>query len=70
MRSRCSTTGGLRARRSGFAYTDFESLEIYGHPNDALREWIPRVSSGIRFTHHAVHWGGFTWLPRAETTTR
>jgi hypothetical protein len=56
--------------RDTFAYTDFESLEIYGQPNDALREWIPRVSSGIRFTHHAVHWGGFTRLPRAETTTR
>jgi hypothetical protein len=50
--------------RETFACTDFESLEIYGEPNDALKEWIPRVSEGIAFTLHPVHWGGFT---RART---
>jgi hypothetical protein len=29
--------------RETFAFADFESLEIYGEPNDALRQWIPRV---------------------------
>jgi len=48
--------------RETFAYTDFESLEIYGEPNEELRAWIPRVAEGIRFTHHPVHWGGFTRL--------
>ena len=48
--------------RETFAYTDFESLEIYGEPNAELREWIPRVAEGIRFTHYPVHWGGFTRL--------
>jgi quinol monooxygenase YgiN len=33
--------------RETFAYADFESLEIYGQPNDALMEWIPRVTEGI-----------------------
>ena len=52
--------------RETFAFTDFESLEIYGEPNQALSEWIPRVTEGIAFTHHPVHWGGFTRLdPRA-----
>jgi quinol monooxygenase YgiN len=46
--------------RETFAYTDFESLEIYGQPNDALMEWIPRVTEGIHFSLHPVHWGGFT----------
>ncbi len=41
--------------RETFAFTDFESLEIYGEPNDALKEWIRRVSEGIAFTHHPVH---------------
>ena len=40
-------------------FTDFESLEIYGQLNDALREWLPHVTEGIRFTHHPTHWGGF-----------
>jgi quinol monooxygenase YgiN len=48
--------------RETFAFTDFERLEIYGEPNDALEEWIPRVSQGIAFTFHPVHWGGFTRL--------
>ena len=52
--------------RETFAYTDFESLEIYGEPNDELREWIERVSEGVPFTLHETHWGGFTRL--VETT--
>ena len=44
-------------------FSDFESLEIYGQLNDALREWLPHVTEGIRFTHHPTHWGGFTRLP-------
>lgn len=43
-------------------FSDFESLEIYGQLNDALREWLPHVTEGIRFTHHPTHWGGFTRL--------
>ena len=43
-------------------FSDFESLEIYGQLNDALREWLPHVTEGIRFTHHPTHWGGFTLL--------
>ena len=50
--------------RETFAFTDFESLEIHGEPNDPLKEWIARVSQGIAFTHHPVHWGGFTRLRR------
>jgi hypothetical protein len=46
--------------RETFAFTDFESLEIYGQPNEPLSEWIPRVTQGIDFTLHALHWGGFT----------
>ena len=30
-----------------FAVTDFERLEIYGEPNDELREWLARVSQGL-----------------------
>ena len=41
-------------------YTDFESLEIYGEPNEAILEWLPFVTEGIRFTLHPTHWGGFT----------
>ena len=41
-------------------YSDFESLEIYGELNDALREWLPHVSEGIEFKIHSTHWGGFT----------
>ena len=48
--------------RETFAFTDFESLEIYGEPDDALQEWIARVSEGIPCTLHPVHWGGFTRL--------
>jgi hypothetical protein len=43
-------------------YTDFESLEIYGQPNDALLEWLSHVTEGIRFTLHPTQWGGFTRL--------
>jgi hypothetical protein len=46
--------------RETFAFADFESLEIYGEPDDALKEWIARVSEGIPFTLYPVHWGGFT----------
>ena len=48
--------------RETFAYTDFESLEIYGQPSDGLKEWISRATKGIPFTLHPVHWGGFTRL--------
>ena len=48
--------------RETFAFTDFESLEIYGEPNDALTEWLSRVSQGVQFSLHPVHWGGFTRL--------
>lgn len=48
--------------RETFAFTDFQGLEIYGEPNEELREWIPRVTEGIAFTHHPIHWGGFTRL--------
>jgi quinol monooxygenase YgiN len=46
--------------RETFAFTDFESLEIYGEPDNELKEWIAGVSEGIPFTIHSVHWGGFT----------
>ena len=52
----------LDADRAAAAYTDFESLEIYGQPNDELREWIERVREGVPFTLHETHWGGFTRL--------
>jgi len=52
---------GDKVRATG-EFTDFESLEIYGELNDALREWLPHVTEGIAFTHHAVHWGGFSRL--------
>jgi hypothetical protein len=62
-RERESSVNGSHTHRTlEFAFTDFESLETYGEPNEALREWIPRVSEGIPFTHHPVHWGGFTRL--------
>jgi hypothetical protein len=48
--------------RETFAFTDFQSLEIYGEPNSELKAWIERVSQGVEFTLHAVHWGGFTRL--------
>jgi hypothetical protein len=48
--------------RETFAFTDFESLDIYGELSEPLKEWIPRVSQGIAFTHHPVHWAGFTRL--------
>ena len=28
--------------RETFAFTDFESLEIHGEPNDPLKEWTAR----------------------------
>ena len=51
--------------RETFAFTDFESLEIYGEPNEELRAWLSKVSQGVTFTHHPVHWGGFTRLQAA-----
>ena len=48
--------------RATAEFTDFESLEIYGELNDALRQWLPHVTEGITFTHHPTHWGGFTRL--------
>jgi hypothetical protein len=34
--------------RETFAFTDFESLEIYGEPNEAVREWggFTRIGAG------------------------
>jgi quinol monooxygenase YgiN len=55
-----------RKVRETFAYADFESLEIYGQPNDEPREWIERVSEGVPFTLHEMHWGGFTRLAETE----
>ena len=52
---------GEKVRATG-EFTDFESLEIYGELNDALRQWLPYVTEGIEFNHHAVHWGGFSRL--------
>ena len=49
--------------RETFAFTDFQSLEIYGEPNEELKEWLARVSEGIEFTIYPLHWGGFTQLP-------
>jgi hypothetical protein len=46
--------------RETAAYTDFESLEIYGQPNDAIKQWLPHVTQGIKFTLHPSQWGGFT----------
>ena len=34
----------------------------HGELNDGLRQWLPHVTSGITFTHHPTHWGGFTRL--------
>jgi hypothetical protein len=48
--------------RETFAFADFESLEIYGQANEALKEWLSRVSQGVQFSLHPVHWGGFTRL--------
>lgn len=48
--------------RETFAYSDFQSLEIYGQPNEALMKWLPKVTDGVQFTLHPVHWGGFTRL--------
>ena len=48
--------------RETFAFTDFESLEIYGEPNEALKEWLERVSQGVEFSLHPVQWGDFTRL--------
>ena len=53
--------------RETFAFTDFEGLEIYGEPNEALAEWVARVSQGVQFTLHPVHWGGFTRLETGAT---
>ena len=52
---------GEKVRATG-EFTDFESLEIYGELNDGLREWLPYVTEGIEFTHHPIHWGGFSRL--------
>ena len=52
--------------RATAEYTDFESLEIYGQLNDALREWLPHVTEGIEFTLHSTHWSGFTRLQSAD----
>jgi len=51
--------------RETFEYTDFEALEVFGSPNDALMGWLERATEGIPFTVHPVHWGGFTrlWTP-------
>jgi hypothetical protein len=54
--------------RETLAFTDFESLEIYGEPDDELSEWIRRVSEGVEFRFHPVHWGGFTRLATADAS--
>jgi hypothetical protein len=56
--------------RETFAYADFESLEIYGQPNDELRDWIERVSEGVPFTLHEMHWGALhgSLRPRLSRT--
>ena len=46
--------------RETFAYSDFQSLEIYGEPNQELGEWLARVVEGVEFTLYPKHWGGFT----------
>ena len=51
--------------RETFAYSDFESLEIYRRPNDELREWIERVSEEFRSLYE-MHWGGFTRFSETE----
>jgi hypothetical protein len=43
-------------------YTDFESLDIYGQPNDAIMEWLPHVTGEIQFTLQPTQWGGFSRL--------
>lgn len=48
--------------RETFAFTDFESLEVYGEPNEELTEWLARVGQGVKFSLHPVPWGGFTRL--------
>jgi hypothetical protein len=48
--------------RETFAYTDFQSLEIYGQPNEALLALLPRITEGIDYRIHPVHWAGFTRL--------
>ena len=48
--------------RETFAFTDFASLEVYGEPNEELRDWLGRVSQGVEFSIHPLHWGGFTRL--------
>ena len=48
--------------RETFAFTDFESLEICGEPNEELKEWLAAVGQGIELTLYAAHWGGFTRL--------
>ena len=42
-------------------FTDFESLEIYGEPNEALTEWLSRVSQGVELAPPGAL-GGFTRL--------
>ena len=56
--------------RATAEFTDFESLEIYGKLNDALRQWLPHVTEGITFTHHPTHWGGFMRLHGATSERR
>jgi len=56
--------------RETLKYADFESLEIYGKPNDELLKWLPRVTEGIKFMLYPVHWGGFTRLKEADSIGR
>ena len=39
-------------------------------PTHALRQRIPRVTEGIAFTHHPVHWGGITRFGERSGPTR
>ena len=48
--------------RQTFDYSDFQSLEIYGPPSDALMDVLQRATQGIPLTVHPVHWCGFNRL--------
>lgn len=48
--------------RSTFEYADFEGLEVYGPPSDALRVMFESQAPQVQVSFHSVHWGGFTRL--------
>ena len=54
--------------RATAEFTDFESLEIYGEFNDALRRWLPHVTEASRSPIiRLVGAGGFTRLSGARS---